>query len=187
MSVDPPREDGPGEPPEEPLGAAKRALEEHERELYDEMMALAQRGIPPGATVREAMEEMKRALAEDPEVRELRDRVILLLLHGGDGYIRSQMEMLQSGPEEEVETVYEVTEKGALSKEELELMKRLTDELEARIPPGLTEEEREAWGMRLVEEDPELHALATRLQELGEARGGGIWGLSRRSEEEDGE
>lgn len=172
-------------PQEEPLRAAKRALEEHERELYDEMMALAQRGIPPGATVREAMEEMKRALAEDPEVRELRDRVVTLLLHGGDGYIRSQMEMLEADPEENAETVYEITEKGALSVEELELMKRLGDELEARFPPGLTEEEREELGTRLVEEDPELNAIVTRLQELGEARGGGFWGMTRGAEEED--
>lgn len=77
-----------GEPEEsglspDPLQGAERALEEHEGDLIERVIALAERGIPPKATVREAMIEMHRAMSEDPEVRELIEGLAAMKLYGG--------------------------------------------------------------------------------------------------------
>jgi hypothetical protein len=53
-----------------------------------------------------------------------------------------------------------------MSEEALNLMMRLGDEIEKRLPPGLSEAEREARVVELLQEDEELAELASRLERL---------------------
>lgn len=133
-------------------------------------MARVQRDIPPGATVAEAMAEMRRAVSEDEDAQELLFRVTTIQGQNS-GYISSYFESLPDKLEG-LEPKYRATAKGrAISKEELELMQRIGDELEKRLPPDLSEEEREAQAIDLLMNDEELAPLAARLERLTEEGG----------------
>jgi hypothetical protein len=71
------------EPPADPLQGAERAFEEHEAEMVEELIALAERGLPENATVGEAVIEMRRAMREDPEAQELVHRLVAMILFDG--------------------------------------------------------------------------------------------------------
>lgn len=62
--------------------AARNASREHETELLDELNALLQAAVPPGATVREAELAMVAAMLSDPTIMRLVDRVRALASHG---------------------------------------------------------------------------------------------------------
>jgi uncharacterized protein with PIN domain len=66
-----------------PLQGAERAFEEHEAEMVEELIALAERGLPENATVGEAVIEMRRAMREDPEAQELVHRLVAMILFDG--------------------------------------------------------------------------------------------------------
>lgn len=148
--------------PNDPLGNAGRAFEQHERELLETLMARAQRDIPPGATVAEAVAEMQRAVAEDDDAKELLMRVAVVQSQNG-GYIRSHFERLGAemvGPER----AYTSANRGRpLTREELDLMKQLADEIDRRMPPEISEEEREAEVAKLLEEDERLGEMVAEL------------------------
>lgn len=150
----------PDRSPEDPLKGAGEAFEEHEKDLVDKLMARIQRDIPPGATVGEAIAEMQRAMAEDDDAKELLFRIVAVQ-NQNSGYISTQFE--------EASTRH-VQYTSAMSREELELMQRLGEEIEARLPPGLSEAEREARVIRLLTEDEELAEMASRLERLTEGR-----------------
>lgn len=80
MDGDVPKGDG---LPPDPLQDAERVFEDHEGDLVEKVTELAERGIPEDATVREAVIEMRRAMTEDPEVRELIERLFVMKLYGG--------------------------------------------------------------------------------------------------------
>jgi hypothetical protein len=150
---------------EDPLEAASRDFEEHERKLFDELMARAQRGIPENATVAEAVAEIRRAVFEDEEAHELLLRVAILESQSS-GYIRSYFEELNAKVDE-MDPKYRLSFPGAqFSREELKLMERITDEIDKRLPPGLSDEERDARIPDLLAEDEELAALAERLERV---------------------
>lgn len=71
------------ETPADPLQGAERAFEEHEAEMVEELIALAERGLPENATVGEAVIEMRRAMREDPEAQELVHRLVAMILFDG--------------------------------------------------------------------------------------------------------
>lgn len=71
------------EAPANPLQGAERAFEEHEAEMVEELIALAERGLPENATVGEAVIEMRRAMREDPEAQELVHRLVAMILFDG--------------------------------------------------------------------------------------------------------
>lgn len=71
------------ETPPDPLQGAERAFEEHEAEMVEELIALAERGLPENATVGEAVVEMQRAMREDPEAQELIHRLVAMILFDG--------------------------------------------------------------------------------------------------------
>lgn len=152
------------EPPEDPLKGAELHFEEHERELLEKLMARAQRDIPEGATVAEAMAEMRRAITEDEDARELLFRVATIQSQN-DGYISSYFASTHARAAA-LGVKYRPRANGRFSLEELELMKRIGKELEKRLPPGLSEEEREARAIDLLTNDEELVALAARLEQL---------------------
>jgi hypothetical protein len=155
--------------PDDTLDAAGRAFEEHERELFDELLTRVQRGIPEGATVGEAMAEMRRAISEDDDARELLLRVTIIQ-NQNRGYIRSYFERLNAKLADPG-TKYTAEMGGrCLSQEELDLMQRLGEELDRRIPPDLSEAEREARVVELLEEDEDLASMASRLERLA------VWG-----------
>jgi len=83
--VDPgvPNEEGSLETPPDPLEGAERAFVEHEADLVEELLAVAQRGIREDGTVGEAAIEMRRAMREDPEAQELVERLLAMILFGG--------------------------------------------------------------------------------------------------------
>jgi hypothetical protein len=84
-----PKEAGGDEPPPDPLQEAERAFENHEGDLVERIIELAERGIPEKATVREAMIEMHRSMREDPETRELIERLALMTHYGGGKVARN--------------------------------------------------------------------------------------------------
>lgn len=71
-----------GGEPADPLHHAERAFEEHEADLIEQLIAVAERGIPKDATVREAMVELQRAMEEEPDAQELVERLVAMMLSG---------------------------------------------------------------------------------------------------------
>src|SRR6476469_6086945 len=68
---------------EDPEGAAKRAIREHESGLLDELIQLVEDAVPPGATVRSAELAMVAAVVNGgPEIAHLFDRVLAMAHHG---------------------------------------------------------------------------------------------------------
>jgi hypothetical protein len=155
---------------DDPLEGAGEAFEEHERKLFDELMARMQRDIPKGATVSEAMAEMRRAITEDEDARELCLRVAIIQ-NQNRGYIRSYFEQLAAKLADPGTKYTAAMGDRRLSREELDLIQRLGEELDRRLPPDLSEAERETRVVELLEEDEELASMASRLERL--AAGGG--------------
>jgi hypothetical protein len=163
---------GPEKDPDDALEGAGRAFEEHERGLLEELLGRVQRDISGGATVGEAMAEMRRAMVEDEDVRELLLRVVTIQ-NQNRGYIRTYFEQLNAKVADPG-TKYTAAMGGRrLSEEELDLMQRLGAELDRRLPPDLSEAEREARVVEILKEDEELARLASRLERLA-AWGGAI-------------
>jgi hypothetical protein len=151
--------------PEDPLKGASDAFEEHERALMEEAMARLHRDIPAGATVAEAVEEMRRAMAEDEDARELLLRMVVLQNHN-HGYIRNRFDEVAED-QEDGDVKYTAAIGGRpISEEELDLMMQLGAELERRLPSDLPEAEREARVPELLQEDEELATLVARLKRL---------------------
>ena len=72
-----------------------------------------------------------------------------------------------------------------LVEEEIKLMDRLAQEIDSRLPPDLSEEERDARALELIEADPRLGALAERLHGLSESHDQSVLlGLAKLAEEE---
>jgi hypothetical protein len=150
---------------DEPLRVAGRAFEDHERELLEELMQRVWRDIPPGATVAEALAEIERAALTEDDARELLLRVQALAT-SNDGYLRSHFTQPEA-PAETTETQYEFALRGTpQGKEAIELMRQLQEELEERLPAGLSEAGREARIVELLREDPRLAEMGTRLDQL---------------------
>lgn len=150
---------------DEPLVAAGQSFEDHERELLQELLERVWRGIPPGATVAEAVAEMERAALEEDDARELLLRVTELA-QANDGYLRSNF-MQPKAPADPTETKYVFAVRGTPQGEEaIELMRLLQRELDDRLPAGLSEAEREARIAEPLKEDPRLGEMAKRLDQL---------------------
>lgn len=128
-------------------------------------MALArvQRDIPEDATVAEAMAEMRRAMFEDDDARELLFRVTVLQMLG-DGYIRTFFEESEKRAED-LEVKY-TSAIPPMSQETIDFMMRLGEEIEERLPAGLSETEREARVEELLSEDAELAEKVARLERM---------------------
>lgn len=148
-------------------------FEEHEQKLFEELLARVQRDIPEGATVGEAMAEMRRAIAQDEDARDLLLRVSIIQ-EQNRGYIRSYFEQLAAKLADPGNKYAAAMSGRRLSQEEMDLMHRLGDELDQRLPSDLSEAEREARVVELLQEDQELAGLASRLERLA-ARGGARW------------
>lgn len=155
-----------GDHREEPLAGARRAFEDHERELLDEFFERLWRDIPPGATVGEAMREIERAALEDEGALELFLRVNTLG-EANDGYLRSRITEFEA-PVDDTEIQYRspLAGKPQAKEEALELMDLLENEFDKRLPAGLSEAEREARIIELLNEDPRLQEMGERLDRL---------------------
>jgi hypothetical protein len=164
-----PLNSGPEKDSDDRLEGAGQAFEQHERELFEELLARAQRDIPEGATVAEAMAEMRRAIAEDDDARELLLRVSIIQSQNR-GYIRSYFEQLNAKLADPGTRLTAAMGGRNLSREELDLMQRLGEELDRRLPPDLSEAERETRVVELLKEDEELAHMASRLERLA------LWG-----------
>lgn len=169
-----------------PLSNAEREFEDHERELWQELMARMEGSVPEGATVGEAIEAMQKAAAEDPEIRELLLRATSVATLGGGTYLRERLEGTLPLPPEG-EPVYQLTDhptKGIVQ-EEIRLMDRLRREIDARIDPAVKGAERRARIRELLDEDEELAALAERLDKLSQSHDESVMlGLAKLAEEE---
>jgi hypothetical protein len=159
MASDGNRQDG------DPLAEAARSFERHERALLDELFKRVWRDIPPGATIAQAVREIERAVIEDEDARELLMRV-KALDDGNNGYVHSRFREHEV-PIESVETRYRFALAGTPQADEaLMLMELLDAELQKRLPADLSEAEREARVVELLEEDPCLAEIALRLNHL---------------------
>jgi hypothetical protein len=171
----------------EPLEEAERAFEEHEAELLERFLAKAERRIPAHATVAEAMAEIQRAIFEDSETRELGFRISMLAMGGGT-YLQSKMGPAAGAEPRNTETRYELADRPDrdLMRAEIKLLKRLSDEVNDRLPEKISEPERRSLTQEMLSSDPGLAALLEQLRELGESREGTpLWeGLAQLSEEE---
>jgi hypothetical protein len=178
---------------------AERAFEEHERALYEELLTMAQRGIRPGASVEEAIAEMRRAIAEDDDLRELAARIMTLVQYREDGYIRVQIDdadfdyaefvVPDLGPAPDFEAQYRLAPRPDqdLMREEIRIIDQLARKLEECLPEGVSEEEREHLTCELLREDPELSELTERLEELSDSHENTVVdGLAKLAEEEAG-
>jgi hypothetical protein len=169
-----------------PLSDAEREFEEHERGLWAELMARMEGSVPEEATVREAVEAMQRAAAEDPEVKDLLSRATSIATLGGGAYLQERLE----GPLPRLpggEPVYQLTDHPtkAIVQEEIRLMDRLRREIDARIGTEIQGAERRARIHELLDEDEELAALAKRLDKLSQSHDESVMlGLAKLAEEE---
>jgi hypothetical protein len=151
--------------PDDPLKGASESFEEHERDLLEELTARVQRDIPKGATVGEAIAEMQRAMFEEEDVSELLLRTAVLQ-NLNRGYIRTYFEEL-SAKQADLGADFTAAIRGRpLSREELDLMQKLGEEIDRRLPPDLPEDERGARVVQLLKEDEELAKMASRLERL---------------------
>lgn len=172
-----------------PLSNAEREFEDHERELWRELMARVEGSVPGGATVGEAIEAMQKAAAEDPEIKELLLRAISVATLGGGTYLRERLEG-SLPPSLAGEPVYRLTDHPTkpIVQEEIRLMDRLRREIDARIGSEVEGAERRARIRDLLDEDEELAALAERLDKLSQSHDESVMlGLAKLAEEEEGE
>jgi GTPase Era involved in 16S rRNA processing len=169
-----------------PLSDAEREFEDHERELWRELMARMEGSVPNGATVGEAIEAMQQAAVYDPEIKELLFRAISIATLGGGTYLQ---EMLAGSlpPLPDNEPVYQLTDQPTkpIVQEEIRLMERLRREIDARIGTEVEGAERRARIRELLDEDEELAALAERLDKLSQSHDESVMlGLAKLAEEE---
>jgi GTPase Era involved in 16S rRNA processing len=169
-----------------PLSNAEREFEDHERELWQELMARMEGSVPKGATVGEAIEAMQQAAVHDPEIKELLFRAISIATLGGGTYLQ---EMLAGSlpPVPDDEPVYQLTDQPTkpIVQEEIRLMERLRREIDARIGTEVEGAERRARIRELLDEDEELAALAERLDKLSQSHDESVMlGLAKLAEEE---
>jgi hypothetical protein len=150
--------------PEDPLKGISEDFQDYERDLLGEAIARIQRDIPEKATVGEAVEEMRRAMFEDDDAAELLFRIAVLQTQSS-GYIRSHLEELADRQAPDLHVQY-TSAIPPMSEEALNLMMRLGEEIDKRLPSGLSEAEREARVVELLSEDEELAELASRLERL---------------------
>lgn len=168
-----------------PLRNAEREFEDHERELWEQLLARIQGAVPPGATVREAIQAMQRATIEDPGIEELCFRVLSLAEMGGGNFLKERLDAPMPAPEGE--PVYRLADQPTKSivQEEIRLMDRLRREIDARIGTELEGAERRERIYELLDEDEELAALAERLDKLSQSHDESVMlGLARLTEEE---
>lgn len=168
-----------------PLSDAEREFEQHERDLWDQLMVRVQSAVPRGATVGEAMEAMERAGEEDPGIQDLVYRIMAIAHMGGGSYLRAQLDAPLPPPP--VERVYRLTEQPTkpLVQEEIRLMDQLRRAIDERIGPGPEGPERRARIRELLDEDEELAELAARLEKLSLSHDESVMlGLAKLAEEE---
>lgn len=169
-----------------PLSNAEREFEDHERELWQELMARMEGSVPEGATVGEAVEAMQKAAREDPEIKELLLRAISVATLGGGTFLRKRLEGSLPLPPAG-EPVYQLTDQPTkpIVQEEIRLMDRLRREIDARIGTEIQGAERDARIRELLDEDAELAALAERLDKLAQSHDESVMlGLAKLAEEE---
>lgn len=175
MDAGVPKDPG-GESEQDPIEGAERAIEELEAELLAEFMEKATRGLPPGATVREAIQEMKRAAFEDPDVRELGERMAVIRHFGGGAFLDKKLsddvvEVVEEELEVDPEVKYQLRQDLPHLREEIELMKRLHDVVKERLPSDTAEVEMHVATEEIIREDAELMGILERLEELRETHG----------------
>jgi hypothetical protein len=169
-----------------PLSDVEREFEEHERELWTELMTRMEGSVPRDATVGEAIEAMQKAADDDPEIKDLLFRATSIATLGGGTYLRERLEgplpPLPAG-----EPVYQLTDQPtkAIVREEIRLMDRLRREIDARIGTEVKGAERRARIHELLDEDEGLAALAERLDKLSQSHDESVMlGLAKLTEEE---
>lgn len=169
-----------------PLSNAEREFEDHERELWKELMARMEGSVPADATVGEAIEAMQQAAAKDAEVKELLFRAISVAMLGGGTYLRERLEGSLPLPPAG-EPVYQLTDQPTkpIVQEEIRLMDRLRRAIDARIGTEVEGDERRARIHELLDEDEQLAALADRLDKLSQSHDESVMlGLAKLAEEE---
>lgn len=167
-----------------PLGDAEREFENHERELWEQLLARVQSAVPPGATVKEAIEVMRRA-TDDPGIEELISRVLSMAEMGGGTFLTEKLAAPMPPPQGE--PIYRLADQPTKSivQEEIRLMDLLRREIDARIGTELEGEERRDRIHQLLDEDDDLAALAERLDKLSRSHDESVMlGLARLTEEE---
>lgn len=168
-----------------PLRNAEREFEDHERELWEQLMARMEGVVPPGATAMEAIEALQKAADADAGIKELIFRIISIADMSGGTYLRQKLDgPLPPAPGE---PVYQLADQPTkpIVQEEIRLMDRLRREIEARIDPELEGDERRDRIHELLDEDEELAALAERLDKLSQSHDESVMlGLARLAEEE---
>jgi hypothetical protein len=103
--------------------------------------------------VAEAVREMKRAAVEDDDARELLLRVAVLQ-QANRGYLRSRFtEVAEEGFDTAEHRYQSVLAGKPEAKEAHEIMKRLFNELEKRLPPDLSPPEGDARVAEILSED----------------------------------
>lgn len=168
-----------------PLSDAEREFEEHERDLWAELMARMEGSVPVGATVGQAVEAMQKAAAEDPQIKDLLHRATSIATLGGGTYLRERLEGPLPPPMGE--PVYQLTDQPtkAIVQEEIRLMDRLRREIDVRIGTEVEGAERRNLIRELLDEDEELAALAERLDKLSQSHDESVMlGLAKLAEEE---
>lgn len=140
-------------------------------------MTRAQRDIPPDATVAEAIAEMERAVTEDPDANELLMRVAIIQSQNR-GFIATHLTELDVDRGAGGDVYARAIPGRPLNDEELELLKQLASEIDHRLPPGISPDEREDLTAKLLAEDGELRE---RVAELKQATAGSWINPSPRS------
>lgn len=157
--------DGPGG--EDPIRAAERELEGHETAVYDELLKRILGDLPPDAGPAQVIEIVRRSILEDPENRDLLMRITLMAHHGGRGTRERLQGPLDSPNAKWAHALYD----DILRREEIEVIGRLGELIDERLPPEAPPSERRALAERLSVENQEFALLAARLDFLSESRG----------------
>ncbi len=167
-----------------PLSDAEREFKNHERELWEQLLARLQSAAPPEATVKEAIEAM-RSVTDDPGIEELISRVLSIAEMGGSNFLKEKLSTPMPPPQGE--PVYQLADQPTKSivQEEIRLMDLLRREIDARIGTEIEGEERRDRIHQLLDEDENLAALAERLDKLSRSHDESVMlGLARLTEEE---
>lgn len=169
-----------------PLSNAEHEFENHERELWNQLLVRLGAAVPRGVTLQEAVEAMQEAAAKDPGLEELVLRVMAIAELGGGAFLREKL--MEPLPEPQGEPVYRLAEQPtkAIVQEEIRLLNRLHRGIEEHIDPELEGDERELRIHELLNEDEELAAIAARLERLSRSHDESVMlGLARLTEEEE--
>ncbi|MGN6217150.1 MAG: hypothetical protein ACTHN7_09385 [Solirubrobacterales bacterium] len=169
-----------------PLRDAEQEFEEHERELWEQLVARMEGMVPPGASVREAIEAMRDSAGEHAGIEELLCRVTSMAEMGGGTYLKEKLDAPMPPPREE--PVYQLADQPtkAIVQEEIRLMDRLRREIDDRIGTDVQGAQRHDRIRELLDEDEELSALAERLDKLSQSHDESVMlGLARLAEEEE--